>query len=242
MAQHLEVGACGGASEAVCEITPPPWFEHQCKYYAIGPQAHQAGDITWDRGWLWGAGLTIRRSAWDSLVEKGFQPLLEDRRGTQLSNGGDVELCFALRLAGWRIWYDPRLHFRHFLEAHRLNWSYLCRLNRWMGVGTVRHDPYRVAARADGNTLLGRIRANWYGQVMVSMLRLLWYSPKLFLLRFVSFEGDGAVLYIERQRGRFSALLQSRTEYERNISDIGDKFSKDTAKSDLYDSRKTVTG
>jgi hypothetical protein len=77
---------------------------------------------------------------------------------------------------------------------------------------------------------------------MVSMLRLLWYSPKLFLLRFVSFEGDGAVLYIERQRGRFSALLQSRTEYERNISDIGDKFSKDTAKSDLYDSRKTVTG
>jgi hypothetical protein len=58
------------------------------------------GDVTWVRNGLWGAGLCVRKTAWEGLVERGFRPKLTDRTGTQLTTGGDNEMCLALRLAG----------------------------------------------------------------------------------------------------------------------------------------------
>jgi glycosyltransferase involved in cell wall biosynthesis len=228
MEQHPKVGACGGLGEAVCEISPPAWFERYQSYYAIGPQGPESGgDITWSRGWLFGADTTVRRSAWQSLIDKGFQFLTEDRQGKGLNSGGDVELCFALRLAGWRIWYDPRLRFRHFLQAHRLTWDYFRRLNRGNGVADVGFDPYRFVVELDRNTLKGKLRSHWYYHVTGGVWRLLRHSRALFFLLFTALEGDEKVLYIERELGRLSALLRLRHTYDQNISDIREKFGKD---------------
>jgi glycosyltransferase involved in cell wall biosynthesis len=228
MAQHPDVGACGGLGEAVCEISPPPWFERYQSYYAIGEQGPESGgDITWSRGWLFGADMTIRRSAWQSLMDRGFHFLVEDRQGTQLNSGGDVELCFALRLAGWRIWYDPRLRFRHFLQAHRLTWDYFRRLNRGNGTADVAFDPYRFVVALDQNTLKSKLRSHWYYHVAGGIRRLLRHSRTVLSLPFDSLEGAESVLYIERELGRFSALLRLRYRYDQNISDIRKKFGKD---------------
>lgn len=229
MEQHPEVGACGGMGEAVCEINPPAWFERVQYCYAVGSQGSQTGDVTWSRGYLWGAGLTIRRSAWQSLVEKGFRPLLEDRQGTKLSTGGDVELCLALRLIGWRLWYDPRLRFRHFLHAPRLEWGYLRRLTRGMGVATVGYDPYLLAA-TNSHTLTGKLRSKWQCRIAAVLLRLLRHPYKLLLSFHDSQEGDTAVLHIENLLGRLSALLSGRHRYEQIIFDIREKFGREADK------------
>src|SRR5262245_60915563 len=76
MEKHSNLGACGGQSEAVCEVAAPAWFnETQCSY-AVGQQAAKAGDIAWTRGFLWGAGLTVRREALAQLFDGGFRSAL----------------------------------------------------------------------------------------------------------------------------------------------------------------------
>ena len=76
MLQHPQVGICGGYSEEVCEIDPPAWFERNKLGYAVGAQGDRAGDVTETRGSLWGAGLTLRKSAWEDLVSRGFRQSL----------------------------------------------------------------------------------------------------------------------------------------------------------------------
>ncbi len=81
MTQHPEVGACGGFIDSVCEATPPQWFERHKSSYAPGAQGQEeGGDVTWRR-FLMGAGLTIRKSAWQHIFDNGFTFLLVDRQG-----------------------------------------------------------------------------------------------------------------------------------------------------------------
>jgi glycosyltransferase involved in cell wall biosynthesis len=215
MREHPEAGACGGINEPVCEITPPAWFESFQFAYAAGPQGPTAGDVTTSRGFLWGAGLTIRRAAWERLVDGGFQPLLVDRRGSaNFNSGGDSEICFALHLAGWRLRFEPRLRLRHFLLAHRLDWHYLRRLFRGAGAATVGLDPYNRAVA--GNRTDGRRRI-WAGEarpIVVDLGRR--RREVLDSLRHTG-EGDRDVLDLEWKLGRLSQLLRRRDAYDRSL-------------------------
>ena len=219
MGQHPEVGACGGYNEAVCEVEPPGWFVPYQAHYATGPQAAATGDVTWTRGYLWGAGLTVRRAAWRSLIDREFRPLLVDRQGKRLNTGGDAEICFALRLAGWRLWYEPRLRLRHFLLAHRLKWPYLRRLNRGVGASQVGLDPYRLAVQGPPESSAGRLKRAWQAEARETLKKIL--RRRNLLLMFLSpMEGDGEALYLERQIGRLIELLRRREAYDRGIQAV----------------------
>jgi glycosyltransferase involved in cell wall biosynthesis len=220
MRQHPNVGACGGFNEAVCEVNPPWWFDRYSWSYAIGPQGQEAGDITWTRGFLWGAGLTVRRSAWHHLVSRGFRPLLADRQGTKLNSGGDSEMCLALRGAGWRLWYEPRLRLRHFLLAHRLNWVYLRRLHRGFGASRVAFDPYHFALLGRPESFRGRLGRIWQREAG-AVLKNLHSRRRKLLLSFVSpLEGDPDALYIENELGRLIELIRKRGAYDRSIQEV----------------------
>ena len=91
---------------------------------------------------LWGAGLSIRWSAWEQLDSNGWRHLLGGRLGANLSGCDDLELSYALRFAGWKLWYEPRMRLQHFLPARRLHWPYLRRLHRGGGASSVGLDPY----------------------------------------------------------------------------------------------------
>jgi glycosyltransferase involved in cell wall biosynthesis len=220
MTKHPEVAVCGGYSQAVCEIIPPQWFETYKESYAVGPEEIEAGDITWTRGNVWGAGMTIRKFAWEALMEQGFQSQLSDRSGRNLISGGDSEICFAVKAAGWRIWYEPRLRLQHYLPADRLTWKYLMRLHRAFGASSVGIDPYYFVLDGDKNAVKALIKSTWQGRVLLSVITLLRHFTKvLFLSESVS-EGNPDILSIERQLGRLTELISKRSAYRKRVMNL----------------------
>jgi glycosyltransferase involved in cell wall biosynthesis len=220
MTQHPEVGACGGCNEAVCETSPPGWFERYQLCYAVGAQFEEAGDITQTRGYLWGAGLSIRKAAWKKLVDNGFHSLLVDRQGASLSAGGDAELCYALRLAGWRLWYEPRLRLRHFITERRLRWEYLRMLNRGFGEASVGTDPYEIALREDRSGAKERLRRTWSWRTLATLKCLVRQPIKLLLSFRHPLENDPDVLVLEGHLGRLTELFRMRRVYGRNVREV----------------------
>jgi hypothetical protein len=84
------------------------------------------------RNVVYGAGMFMVKSSFEKITAAGFKSISSDRRGNQLSSGGDSELCLAFQLAGYQIYYDDELKFKHFIEEKRLTLDYLKRLKKGM--------------------------------------------------------------------------------------------------------------
>jgi glycosyltransferase involved in cell wall biosynthesis len=127
MSQNPKIGALGGHGNLLFEELAPDWirFSH---IFAAGKQAESAGPVPKRR--IYGAGAVIRNSAIQRLTDLEFVSLLSDRKGAQLTSGGDHELCYALSIAGYEIWYDDRLRFDHYITKERLTWDYFMRYAR----------------------------------------------------------------------------------------------------------------
>jgi glycosyltransferase involved in cell wall biosynthesis len=124
MSNNKKIGALGGFGKIIFETKPAQWIA-DAKIFAAGEQAQHSGKVQTCR--LYGAGCVIRRSGYLKLKQVGFKSLLVDRKGTELSSGGDHELCYALAIMGYDIWYDERLRFSHFITSERLTWDYFIR-------------------------------------------------------------------------------------------------------------------
>jgi glycosyltransferase involved in cell wall biosynthesis len=210
MTSHPGVGACGGRNIPDCEIDPPQWFSRHFDSYAVGNVQTEAGDVTDTVGFLWGAGLTIRRSAWTELLERGFRFTLDGRLGDSLGSGEDRELCMGLRICGWHLWYDPALVLHHYLPAERLSWRHLRALQHGFGASTVALDTY-------GPRKTGPIRSRWWWQVLSSQVkvgvRAALAAPALIGRR----EGSLRLLRFDASRGRLAGLLSARSTYRDNL-------------------------
>ena len=223
MGQQPEVALCGGASEPLYDEDPPEWFHRFVQYFAIGPQGDVAGNVTWTRGCLWGAGLNIRKSAWMGIVNDGFSPLLVDRQGGRLSTGGDTELCYALRLAGWQLWYEPSLVLKHVIPRSRLQWSHMRTLARSNGRASVWYDPYLFPIQGSPDRFKGRLGRIWAWRTRKVLRELQEFSrrrreaglgciPKLV--------GDLDVVEFEIRLGQLLELLSKRLEYDKSIENV----------------------
>jgi len=215
MSQHPQVGACGALSEAVCEGPIPLWFNEFKTAYAIGAWGEVPGDVTYRLARCWSAGLTIRKNAWEQLQLNGFSPLLAGRKHKDLTCGDDTEICCALRLAGWRWWYEPRLRFQHYLPASRLKWSYLRRLHRAFGASRIVLDIYNEIFMERFTGRSGRwIKKYWLPKFTYDTCRLASYGFKLLWVWFSLCEGASYSLMIESLYGRWRSLLRLRRSYE----------------------------
>lgn len=215
MGARPEVGALGGYCEAAFEAPPPAWFKDFSRSYAVGEMAPAAGDVTWTRGYLFGAGLTIRKSAWDSLRQAGYKPMLSDRSGKALTSGGDEELCKALRLAGWTLYYDPRLRLQHFIPSGRMKWEYLRGLRRGFGIASVTLDAYKFATKRNRLGVSRTLRTCWLFQFMSSLTDLIACGKMAFFEQQRASEGDASALAAEYALGRLSQLWTDRMVYGR---------------------------
>jgi glycosyltransferase involved in cell wall biosynthesis len=130
MCQHPEVGAAGGKITAAFEAKPPDWFPQFQTCFAIGPQGKASGDITSYKRHVAGAGMVVRKSAYQCLKQLGFRPVLSGGRRGNLTAGEDLELCYALVLAGYRIWYDENLRLTHFMPKGRITTNNLLEMSR----------------------------------------------------------------------------------------------------------------
>ena len=145
METNASIGALGGKGTAEFLSDRPAWFSQFAHNYAACGQGTESGDVTHAKGCLFGAGMVTRKSAWQKLQDSGFRQVLTCRKGKSLISGGDTEYSFALRLLGYRLWYDSRLEFRHFMPSERLSWDYLLRMRSAMIKSVVRLLPYRIA-------------------------------------------------------------------------------------------------
>lgn len=127
MVEKNSVGALGGFGKLIFECDPPKWIEN-AQIFAAGSQSEHSGKVEKNR--LYGAGCVIRKTAYLKLMRLGFKSFLSDRKGNELSSGGDYELCYALAILGYDIWYDERLRFSHFITKERLTWEYFMRYAR----------------------------------------------------------------------------------------------------------------
>jgi cellulose synthase/poly-beta-1,6-N-acetylglucosamine synthase-like glycosyltransferase len=99
MSEHPDVAACFGKKASICEGPTPWWFEQFEWQFVIGPQIEEACDFSDRPGEIPGASLSVKKSAWITLLDGGFEFLSSDTCGTKLLGGGDTELTCALRLS-----------------------------------------------------------------------------------------------------------------------------------------------
>jgi glycosyltransferase involved in cell wall biosynthesis len=143
-AMNDKIGACGGQSEAVFENTSPEWFPLFENSFAVGRQANESGIVNEKKGFLWGAGLSLKKSVWDDLQKRNYINLTLDREGKTLSSGGDTELCYAIRLMGYQLYYKDDLSLKHYMPDGRMNFSYLEKMSEGFGKANVHLNCYRV--------------------------------------------------------------------------------------------------
>ncbi len=134
-ASHPRVGAFGGRCLPEFETPPAPWAEEFFGLLALrdlGEKAIIAPAETSPRAYPRcapiGAGMVLRREAaqvWLNSADHG----LTDRRGGELTSGGDNDIVLAVFSVGWDVAYFPKLSLAHLIPSGRLDPSYLARLN-----------------------------------------------------------------------------------------------------------------
>jgi glycosyltransferase involved in cell wall biosynthesis len=122
------IAVLGGHGTPVSTIAIPDWFAEVQNFYACGPQFSKNGKVRGVRNVVYGAGMFVVKKHWLDLISRGYKPFSSDRKGTELSSGGDSELCLAFQIAGFEIHYSSHLIFKHQIEPNRLTKVYLSKL------------------------------------------------------------------------------------------------------------------
>ncbi len=205
---NAKVGMVGGTGIAALESEPPAWFKQYDFCYAIGPQSE--GDQTVEH--LYGAGLALRMDVLEALRQAGFQSLLSDRVGNSLMSGGDTELCFAFRLAGYELLHRPDLTFKHHLPLARVNWKYLRRLFSGFGHTKAYMEIYTAAVSGKPVPTEGRLPF-WLDRSIYLGKNLIPDLPLLLLGSIAPMEGNGKLLTALAKLGQIKRIFALRSEY-----------------------------
>jgi glycosyltransferase involved in cell wall biosynthesis len=217
-----EVGASGSTIEPEFETSRPAWFELVANLYATGPSPRLAGDVT-TRHVPCGAGLCLRLSALADAQRKQLTTISVGRAGASLTAGEDSEIIYCLRLAGWRVWMEPRLRLRHFLPARRLTWTYARQLAYWSAYATAERDALVYACKPPRHgvlMLVRRLRETWAWQCLSVASRLLTMPIAVGKVRRATREGDPEVLHVELLHGRLRGLLAARPWYAARSGEV----------------------
>jgi glycosyltransferase involved in cell wall biosynthesis len=234
MSAHPDVAVCGGPSVAVFEEDPPEWFERFARSYAVGPQGTERG---YHVHGFWGAGLVVRKSAWEQLYEGGFEQLLPDRVGGNLSSGGDTELCLALMRLGWKQWYEPDLRLQHYIPGDRTRWKDLRRLHRGFGAASVTLAAYRNPPR----NLKARLGDSWLWHLQAAWRRFFSYRRKFWRALQSPMESDREVIELEHAFGRLVELSRQWRNWHtvvRRVQIVEDTIRNDRRPPDTEGARR----
>lgn len=219
---HPRLGACGGRIIAQYEVQPPPWLHEFAGALAVSSNNACTGVLPQGK-YLCGAGLAIRKEAWNSLYENGFVFMTTDRCGSVPLGGGDTELCYALQLAGWQLYYSDSMELRHFIPRSRCNWAYFRNLFRSHGTVSPFLDPYEWALAGRPQSWLDDLRKHWLWQVGAG-LKSMAVQPRRWLRAWYNCkEGERDALLLAGKVGRIQSLLQLRSRYSRNIEILRDQ-------------------
>ena len=128
MTENTSIGVCGGWCEADVEVPFDKWMIPFLPALAVGKPYSKSMYLGKIGKCVNGAGMVIRNQYYQNIKNKGFRSLLEDRKQNILSSGGDTELCWAMMYAGYEIYFDEVLYFKHLIPPTRLTNEYLLKL------------------------------------------------------------------------------------------------------------------
>lgn len=155
-----KIGVLAGQGIAASDVEIPNWFYSYYRSFACGVLALESGEVS-DRKYVWGAGMVLRRKVYLALFEAGFSHCTLDREGTKLTSGGDNELCYWHLLVGFKLWYDERLVFNHYMPANRLTKEYLTALTEGQTESATELQLYSLLMKrkATNKTLRGFVKS-----------------------------------------------------------------------------------
>lgn len=164
MESDPSIGILAGQGTAVSTKQIPNWFYTNYSMYACGVLDLNSGNITAKRNWVWGAGMVLRKTNYNKIIESGFYHLTTDRKGNNLDSGGDVEICLWHKIVGFKLWYDEDLMFNHFMPEKRLNKELAQRQFKAQKLSSDRLKPYLhyikfLSAKRSSKTLIKAIIA-----------------------------------------------------------------------------------
>lgn len=136
--KNNEIGILGGVGEAVAENKIPEWFWQKQNAFAVGKLFSTGGYVKY----VYGAGMVLRKSIYQAALNQGFVSLLSDRKGKELSSGGDIELCYIYQLMGYKIFQSDKLNFKHFVSDSKLTIEYKNRINEGFAKTILVLRPY----------------------------------------------------------------------------------------------------
>ena len=206
------VGVCGGESIPVFESSPPDWFTRFQSSYAVGRQQESTGYVDENKGYLWGAGLSIRKNAWMELFGSGFTSRLLGRKGSSLTAGEDSEICLALIRRGWKLWYDTSLKLRHYIPTVRLSEEYLIRMYEGFGKAEMILSIYRNSVTQKDSSPI------WIVQLL-SGLKLLFRSGLKSIFSSGNDKFINRVMFVH-DKTYVSEILTNRSSYYQIIKSI----------------------
>jgi glycosyltransferase involved in cell wall biosynthesis len=223
---NSNLGAVGSIRTPACEASPPAWFAN-CHSLCAVLTERDLEQIQEPLEYLPGAGLCVRKTAWEKLIQNGFRSQLTGSMGKKLQGGEDVELTRALRLSGWKLRIDQRLRLQHFMPSHRLQWMYLRRLQRNYGASDVVLDAYSQHNLSLGPGFRRWLSDRWWYQFGQSVRRIASRPSSVRAALLSTGEGRDEILEIERQVGRILGLLQNRKRYSELRREIRDAVWRD---------------
>ena len=208
MNDHPEVGLVGGRGIGDFETEPPAWFPTFEEGYGIGPQGKEAGYNDKTHGYLYGASSAVRKEAWQTLHDNGFTLLLSGRKGKTLASGEDMEMCLAIRLLGYRLWYDPEITFEHFMPAGRLNWDYTKRMFAAFGRAALVTDEYRFPLY-EHKWWKKVIHKSAFLEMLYAFYDMFRKLPQYIVLSMKNSEGDERIVWFGFAWAKFTERLKN---------------------------------
>lgn len=127
--------ACvGGRIDLDWEIPRPDWLVEPLLLY-LSHLDYGSETLLLLRQLPFGANISFRRETLDKVG--GFSTTL-GRKGNQLLDAEEIELCHRIRLAGGEIWYTPKARVIHTVTAQRVQREHLLRMAHGKGRSAAR--------------------------------------------------------------------------------------------------------
>lgn len=217
MQNNKQIGALGGTGSPVFKKKEPPYFwVNQYHVLAVGNQSEIDGDITDEKGVLYGAGMILNKTAYEILTDRfQFRFQLSDRIMNNLLSSGDHELCLALKKIGFRIFNSKNLRFKHYIPDYRTTIKYYKKLFLGFGISYAMLHVYRVSKK-DLNNL-----KNDYRYIVLRCLKNILFIRTKLLINGYYF--DNKYKYLDELHilynciGQLKVMLKERNAYKKKF-------------------------
>lgn len=201
-----KIGALGGQGIAKSSVPLPKWFGEVAYQFACAPQAPKTGDTRPTRNVLYGAGMFINMEALNKAKAAGFKYLLPSRIGKELVTGAeDGEVCWAIRYAGYEVWYAEELKFYHHLPAGRLTEEYS---NRLLNAMVTSNFSGKLYPRVFSGEITRPIPFFWIKELLYTLM---------YIFKIPFRDIPDKLQDLKRSIGQARYLLRVRSEHDKNL-------------------------